>query len=59
MAVRVHYFGRCFGIRRMGPFRSEVAAWAALMTVEGEPQHGATVWPERVQPTKKQAKRKS
>ena len=45
---KVEYFARCKGIARMGPYKSDVEAWAALEHVgTGNPAEGATVWPEK------------
>jgi hypothetical protein len=45
---KVEYFARCKGIARMGPYKSDVEAWAALEHVDtGNPAEGATVWPEK------------
>lgn len=42
----VDWFARGNGIRRMGPYASQAAAWAALRGLDGDPIPGATVWPE-------------
>jgi hypothetical protein len=47
MRTRVQYFARGGNIKRMGPFDTEIEAWEALKTHDGEPISGATVWPER------------
>lgn len=45
---KVEYFARCKDIARMGPYKSDVEAWAALKHVDaGNPAEGATVWPEK------------
>jgi hypothetical protein len=41
--VRVQYFARCEGIKRMGPFDSDLAAWQAMRGHDGEPVKGAVV----------------
>lgn len=43
----VHWFARGGGIKRMGPFPSQLQAWEALRKVDGEPVEDAQVWPER------------
>ena len=45
----VRYFARCELIRRMGPFDSELAAWQAIRSLDGEPAKGAIVWPEQTE----------
>jgi hypothetical protein len=40
------YFARGEGIKKMGPYTSELRAWQALRGHDGLPVEGATVWPE-------------
>ena len=45
-AARVRWFARGGGVRRMGPFASQVKAAQAIMGLDGDPVEGAFVWPE-------------
>lgn len=42
----VEWFARANGIKRMGPYPTQIAAWRALFGLDGVPVPGATVWPE-------------
>jgi hypothetical protein len=44
--MAVHWFARCAGIKRTGPFDSQLEATAAIKGLDGEPIEGAFVWPE-------------
>ncbi len=46
----IHYFARCQGIVRMGPFTTELMAWEAIRWLDGLPVPEATVWPEVKRP---------
>lgn len=40
------WFARARGIKRMGPYKDQMEASAALIAVDGHPVDGAYVWPE-------------
>jgi hypothetical protein len=44
----VRWFGRGGGIKKCGPFESQLAAVKAMMTTEGFPIDDCFVWPELV-----------
>ncbi len=44
--AKVRWFARGGGVKRMGPFASQVQAAQAIMGLDGEPVEGAFVWPE-------------
>jgi len=54
----VQYFARCDGIRSAGPYKTEVEAWGAIMSISGVPMPGAAVWPVPVQAKRARAARK-
>lgn len=41
------WYARCQGIRKTGPFATQVEATSAVMDLDGEPAPGAFVWPEK------------
>ncbi len=45
-APRTRWFARGGGVKRIGPFVSQVKAVQAVMGLDGEPVDGAFVWPE-------------
>jgi hypothetical protein len=51
---KVVYYARCEGIRRMGPYPTELRAWQALKSLSGDPVKGAIVWPEEPSPRVRQ-----
>lgn len=48
--MMVAWFARGAGIKRIGPFSTELEAWEALQGTDGEPIEAATVWVERINP---------
>lgn len=53
--MKLHWYASVPNIVRMGPYPSQVAAWAAIVSVHtGAPIEGGRVWCERA---KKEEKR--
>ncbi len=42
----VYWYARCNGVSRMGTYKTQLEAWEAVMSVDGTPAPGATVWCE-------------
>ncbi len=52
----VVWFARGAGIKRAGPYATQVEAVAAMRATDGDPVKGCFVWPEVVAPPKKKQK---
>ena len=44
--MNVDWYARARFIKRMGPYKSQLKAWQAVMSVDGTPAPEAAVWPE-------------
>jgi hypothetical protein len=42
----VYWYARANGVHRLGTFATQLAAWEAVMGLDGTPILGATVWCE-------------
>lgn len=57
MKITTHWFARCKGIAKTGPFLTQETAVQAVMGINGLPAPEAFTWPERVPPTKRAGSR--
>ena len=46
---KVEWFARCLaiGLKRSGPYKTQLEAWQAMRGLDGEPVPSSEVWPEK------------
>ena len=54
--LKIVWFARGAGIKKAGPYPTQVEAVAAMRGTSGDPVAGCFVWPESVAPPEKKRK---